>query len=145
MQLLKITFDLPDWAVGKHINVFAGSELLGRSQVRLVKKRLENGEMFRRTYYLPFEMKLKHDDRCSGCGACCESGGPFAELQMIAKIMKDYPNLKPRDTTKCPMLGVGNTGCMLGSAIPFSCVKAFCGGPKGFDKCTENLIVLEVL
>lgn len=67
---MKIEFEVPEWAIGKHIYIFAGSELLGEKQSIVVH---EGGKHV--TIHLPLKIKQK-DGRCNGCGECCK-GCPF--------------------------------------------------------------------
>ena len=62
---MRIEFEVPEWAMGKHIYIFAGMELLGDKQVRVIHKDGKHA-----TYYLPLRIKPA-DGRCSGCGDCC--------------------------------------------------------------------------
>ena len=103
---MKITFRVPDWALGSNINIFAGRELLGVKRCLISH---EDGKHVSK--YLPLEIKPK-EGRCTGCGECCK-GCPFSTP----------------------------TGCMLGSRIPYSCLRSVC--TNNFAGCTEILEVVE--
>ena len=62
---MRISFGVPKWAIGKHIYIFAGSELLGEKQARVIH---EGGKHVIK--YLPLKIK-QEDGRCNGCGVCC--------------------------------------------------------------------------
>ena len=110
---MKIELDLPDWAKEKNIYIFANEELLAY-------KWHNDDKVYQKT------------SRCSGCGQCCESGNPFNPIHwnFIKKIVEqsDFSDSEP-----CPFLG--ENGCLLGSKIPFSCVRSDC---SHFDECTEE-------
>jgi len=94
---MRIELDIPEWAVGKHIYVFANEELLAYTNY-IIEKKPE-----RKEYYTPLKVKTA---RCNGCGQCCESGSPFD------------------DSIPCPHLT--EDGCGLGHNIPFSCARSDC-------------------
>ena len=50
---MRISFDVPDWAVERHITVFAGQELIAAVPFGSKKLRLKT-------------------QRCAWCGKCCE-------------------------------------------------------------------------
>lgn len=108
MVLLKIEFDVPEWAIGKHIYIFANQELIGYSNHIIEKKPKK------REYYTPLKVKTQ---RCNGCGECCESGSPFNNIEEV-----------------CPYLT--DRGCKLGNKIPFSCARSDCS--ITFKKCSER-------
>lgn len=78
---MKIAFDLPDWAEGKNIRVFAGIEMVARVMVGR-----------------PPEIKVV---RCGLCGKCCgdcehlkERQGykqPNGEWAMMCSLNEDRP------------------------------------------------------
>lgn len=71
---MKIEFEVPNWAIGKHIYIFAGRELLGKMDCSVFH---EDGKHM--TQYS--ELRLKPaDGRCTGCGECCKSC-PFLRPQ----------------------------------------------------------------
>ena len=55
----------------------------------------------------------------------------FVKMKKALHGFKDYGG-------KCPFLE--KEGCMLGSRIPFSCIRAEC---TGYENCTERLEVVE--
>lgn len=128
--MVKIEFEVPEWAIGRHIHIMAGVELLGQMEFRREKNRI-NGNVEIKEYYLPLRLKPENG-RCSGCSDCCNSGGPRV---LIEKLGLPYQKDRP-----CPMLN--KDGCSLGSAIPFSCASSNCEGWS--ENCTEKLIELEV-
>lgn len=129
MVLLKIEFEVPEWAIGKHIYIFAGTELLGDKQVRTVHK---NGKHVNK--YLPLRIKPENG-RCTGCGDCCQmiSKGDSHFLKTMREVLltKDLEGI-------CPFYS--DNGCVLGSFTPFSCLRSYCAG---IGKCTEKLIEVE--
>jgi len=105
---MKIEFDVPDWAIGKHIYIFANEELIGYSNFIIEKKPK------RKEYYTTLKIKTQ---RCNGCSECCESGSPF----------DDSEGTCPHHTDK---------GCSLGTNIPFSCARSDCS--ITFKNCSER-------
>jgi len=105
---MRIEFDVPEWAIGKHIYLFANEELIGYSKFIIEKKPQ------RRQYYTPFKIKSQ---RCDGCGDCCKSGSPFSDKEGICPFYTDK-------------------GCKLGTKIPFSCARSDCS--ITFKKCSER-------
>lgn len=67
---MKIEFEVPEWAIGKHIYIFAGAELLAKKEVIISHKNDEHV-----SEYLPLLLKPIYG-RCNGCGECCK-GCPF--------------------------------------------------------------------
>lgn len=124
---MKIEFEVPEWAIGKHIYIFAGTELLGKKEVRIYH---EDGE--HKIRHLPLEMKQK-DGRCNGCGSCCAATGI---PQKLLDDMRDMLN-NPREDG-CPLLN--EDGCIMKAWTPFSCLKSVCSAYEG---CTEKLEVIE--
>ena len=93
---VKLELEIPEWALGKHIYVFAGRELLAVKEVRTVH---ENGEHV--TKYLPLKVKVS---RCNGCGDCCFEC-PFAgkngcttnvPFDCVRSICSSFPNCTER-------------------------------------------------
>lgn len=124
---MKITLDIPEWAIGKHIHIFAGSELLGQMSYHISKV---NGK--RISKYLPLKIKPE-DGRCSGCGECCLSGFSPTTLGYMKKCLEHYdPDIDMDEP--CPFLE--KIGCGLGNNIPFSCIRSYC---INFEGCTERL------
>lgn len=108
---------IPNWAVNKHLYVFAGTELLAYQDV----------------YTL--QTVVKGDSgRCSGCGECCEDGNPFNPHQW-EEFIKRVGNYSYSQKLPCPFLDP-QKGCSLGNNIPFACSKAIC---SHYKKCTERL------
>lgn len=129
---MKIEFDVPEWAIGKHIHIFAGSELLGNKECRIAH---ENGEHVIK--YLPLKIK-QEEGRCNGCGTCCENGKfPPKLLEMLLKAIIHKRKTDP-DSEKCEFLG--DNGCIFGAWIPFSCARSVMTGNEG---CTEKLEEVE--
>ena len=122
MVLLKIEFEVPEWAIGRHIHIFAGVELLANKEVRIVH---ENGKHIAK--YLPLKIK-QADGRCNGCGECCSDGGLN---HIIIERIKKVINI---ETDKCVFFS--ETGCILGAFKPFSCAKTVC---SDYDNCSERL------
>jgi hypothetical protein len=126
--LIKIEFKVPEWAIGKHIYIFAGSELLGIKESRIYHK---NGEHIRT--YLPLKIKME-DGRCNGCGDCCNLLSTKDSL--FLKTM--YERLKDFDEGSCPFSS--DEGCVLKSFTPFSCLRSVC---SHIGNCSEKLTVVE--
>lgn len=132
----RIELEIPEWAIGRNITVYAGTELLSYTSFVRKKKRI-NGRLDIEEYYTP--MKIK-DGRCNGCGQCCETAGsPFSE-KIYIDILNRLNNWEFKETGRCPLLG--DDGCTLGTDIPFGCARSDC---SHFDKCTESFIQLEVI
>lgn len=121
-----ITMDIPEWAKDKHIFIFAGSELLAKKEVRVIR---QDGKLV--TVRQPLMIKSE-DGRCDGCGICCEDAG-FS--QKMLDEMKERLN-NPSDDA-CPFLG--ENGCILGNWIPFSCAKSLC---THYEGCSEYMKVV---
>ena len=136
---MKVTFDIPDdsWAIGKNLYLFSGAELLGLLEFNYEKDKQDDGTLIRKKQYLPLRLK-PNDGRCTGCGDCCNSGGP-QQLDLVYQQFKmmDLFGLKYDPRAPCPMLD-SEIGCTLGSAIPFSCVSSNCEGWS--ENCTEKLV-----
>ncbi len=141
MMTIRISFEVPDWVKGRHIYLFAGTELLGKKEFRKEKIRDNRGNIIIKNYYLPIKLKVKPQFRCNGCGDCCSTGGsPFSQ-EMLSEIqfrLNDYQ--WQGSGTKCPLLD--NNGCIMKGTIPFSCAKSNCEGWS--ENCSEKLIELEV-
>lgn len=124
---MEIKFEVPTWAHGRHIRIFAGAELLG---VMNVKVRHENGE-----HVTEYErLKIKPDDgRCNGCGSCCSVSGICEEM------LQDMENaLHARQGIGCPFRS--DIGCILRGNAPFACLKSVC---TDYEGCTEKLLVVD--
>lgn len=136
-----IKFEIPSWAFGRQINIFAGNELLAQ-KIFVREKIRQNDELIIKEYYRPLKIKAGENNRCNGCGDCCSTGGsPFAPklLKEIQERLRDYE--WQGTGTKCPLLA--EDGCSMKGSIPFSCAKSNC---QGWSKnCTEQLIELEGL
>ena len=126
---MKIELDIPKWAKGKHIYVFAGRELL--VQLDYLIKFIDGKHVG--SYDV---LKIKPEDgRCTGCGTCCETlGSPFSQ-QGVIDLLDRLSKYEFSDEGRCPFLG--ENGCSLGSNIPFSCARSNC---QGMENCTEKLI-----
>lgn len=136
---MKVTFDIPKWAFGKTIHIFAGTELLANKEFRREKNKV-NGKIEVKEHYLPLKIK-SNDERCNGCGDCCNTGLPMNKQQTIDLTDRLLKYLNKDDFTKpCPILN--ENGCSLGPNIPFGCIRSVC---SDFDNCTERLIELEVI
>lgn len=126
---MKFEIEIPEWAYGKNIHIFAGVEKLAEVLVKTVH---ENGKHIAK--YLPLKIKPE-DGRCTGCGSCCNSVGISRKLLIDMKKalhgFKDYEG-------KCPF--ITDTGCLLRGWIPFSCAKSIC---TDYEGCTERLEVIE--
>lgn len=96
-ETIELKIELPKWVKGKHIYVFADTELLAYTNF-IIEKIPE-----KREYYTPLKVKVS---RCNGCSQCCESGSPF------------------NDEKPCPHLT--ENGCDLGHNIPFGCARSDC-------------------
>lgn len=136
--MVKIEFDIPKWAIGKHIYIFANKELLAQLEYNVKKIRNDNGNIIRKQKYFP--LKLKPDDgRCNGCGDCCATGLPFNKEKAIDIIKRLTEYTENNCEGACPFLD--NNGCSLGINIPFGCAKSDC---SKFENCTEKFVELEV-
>ncbi len=127
---MRIEFDVPEWAIGKHLYIFAGVELLGFKECVISHE----GEKHIATY--PNSLKLKSDDgQCNKCGICCQTQGINTDilLKILEKITKfDFANV---ETSPC-VFYEGSIGCILRGWTPFSCVKSIC---TEYEGCTEIL------
>lgn len=131
----QISLTLPEWAIGRHIYIFAGAELLATKEVRIVH---ENGDHVAK--YLPLKVK-SNDGRCnpSSCfpNSCCATSAiPFSKTKF--EEIKRRLNSYNHGDTPCPLLG--REGCILNVNIPFGCVNSICTSFKG---CTERLEVVD--
>lgn len=131
---IEISFKLPAWAVGRHIYILAGAELLGKKECRIAR-----GDKDHAISYLPLEIKPEKG-RCNGCGSCCGSASLPPEIlnDLLDRLLKvlgsgEIPNLTDGP---CPFLTP--SGCCLRGFIPFSCVKSVC---SQFANCSEYLEV----
>jgi len=127
---MKIELEIPEWAIGKHIYIFANEEILAIKEAKISKK---DGEHI--LSYLPLKIKPE-DGRCNGCGSCCSDGSPFSkntilEMKKLLQTIKDYDN-------PCPFLT--DKGCLLGTKIPFSCARSIC---SNYEECNEKMIEVE--
>jgi hypothetical protein len=107
--MMKIELEIPEWAIGKPIYVFANQELLAYS-LYIIEKLPE-----RKEYYTPLKVKTS---RCNGCGDCCKDGSPFGSERG-----------EPCDH-------LTEHGCGFGPNIPFSCARSDCS--KHYPNCTER-------
>lgn len=130
---MRIEFEVPEWAIGRHIYFFAGNELLGNKEVRISHEK-ENGKWEHVIKYLPLKLKPVHS-RCTGCGTCCNTTSPNRKL--LIEMKKALHGFKDYDK-KCPF--ITSTGCLLGPRIPFSCARSLC---TDYEGCTEKLVVVE--
>ena len=129
---MKLEIEVPEWAIGKHIYIFAGNELLAKKEVRIVH---ENGTHVAK--YLPLELKPE-DGRCTGCSNCCKDGGIGVRMvEHITKLIIHKQKFN-KESSDCAFLG--GDGCKLGSYIPFSCIRSVCTEWEG---CTERLEVVK--
>ena len=120
---MKIEFEVPDWAIGRHIRIFEGAELLGAKNVTV---RHENGKHVKE--YGPLLMKPE-EGRCNGCGSCCSVSGICEEmLQEMTEALNNRPE------TGCPFRS--DVGCIMRGWAPFSCLKSVC---SDYDGCSEKL------
>lgn len=127
---MKIEFEVPQWAIGKHIHIFAGAELLGNKECRIVHRK-----GMHITEYLP--LKIKPDDgRCIGCGDCCQILSN--KDSHFLKTMREVLLTKNLEDGSCPFYS--NEGCILKSFIPFSCLRSVC---TNIGNCNEKLIEVE--
>ncbi len=135
--MVRVEFDIPEWAIGRHIHFFAGTELLGNKEFRREKIRTDRGVEYKE-YYLPTMIK-PGDGRCTGCGDCCESSGvPEHLLKFMYEAVRKLP--EDHDFTKGPCALLTEEGCGLGAWIPFSCIRSNCEGWS--ENCTERLVKL---
>ena len=63
----QISLTLPEWTKGKHIYIFAGSELVAVKECVIARK----------DHKVSYKPLLVKTGRCNGCGKCCEDGNPF--------------------------------------------------------------------
>lgn len=89
------------------------------------------------TKYSP--MKIKPiDGRCTGCSNCCKDNGIGVKMvEYITKLIIHKQKFN-KESADCTFLG--ETGCKLGSYIPFSCIRSVCTDWEG---CTERLEVVK--
>lgn len=125
---MRIEFEVPEWAIGKHIHIFAGNELLGNKEVRTVH---HNGKHV--TEYLPLKIK-PNDGRCNGCGDCCQILSHKDEI-FLRTIKEKLENF---ESGPCPF--ATDEGCALKSFTPFSCLRSVC---SQIGNCSERLEVVE--
>lgn len=64
---MSIEFELPEWSIGKHIYIFAGTELLGFKEC-IISHDIHKNHIIT---YKKLRIKPK-DGRCTGCGECCK-------------------------------------------------------------------------
>lgn len=138
---VKIELEVPDWVIGKHIYLFAGTELLATKEFRREKNRV-NGKIEIKEYYLPIKIKADQSMRCNGCGDCCSTGGAFASKEIIDEMRKRLSDYVYSNEGNCVFFD-DEIGCIMKGSIPFSCAKSNCEGWT--ENCTEKLIQLEVL
>lgn len=119
-----VKIEIPEWAIGRHIYIFAGRELLGKC---LANVSHEDGK--HKTRYGPLLMK-PDDGRCNGCGNCC---GTASIPEAIYNAMKKHLE-KPYDKNRCVLLS--ESGCVMGGHVPFGCVKSVC---TDYEGCTERV------
>lgn len=133
----EITFEIPEWAVGRHISILAGIELLGRLDFHRDKKK-ENGKLTIKEYYKPLKLKTDQSMRCNGCGDCCGSAGLQKEflLRIAHKILQhDFDN-----NPACALYDPKH-GCTMGMNTPTSCIISNCEGWS--DNCSERLVRID--
>lgn len=129
---MKIEFEVPEWAIGRNIYIFAGRELLGRKEAQVTH---ENGKHI--VKYLPIMVKPA-DGRCTGCSNCCKDNGLGVKMvEHITKLIIRKQKFN-RESQGCAFLG--KDGCLLGSYIPFCCIRSVCTDWEG---CTERLEVVK--
>lgn len=131
---LEITINIPKWAFGKNIYLFAGAELLGELEYNYQKIKKDNGSILRKKQYFPLKMK-PIDGRCNGCGDCCGSTG--LKKDFLFKIANKILEHDFENTKGCALLDP-TLGCIMEGKIPFGCVKSNCEGWS--ENCTEKLI-----
>lgn len=66
---MKITFDIPDWALGQNLYLVTPTELVAYRDYQRVKIKGEAVEG-----YGPIMTKV---ERCNGCGECCDDDCPY--------------------------------------------------------------------
>jgi hypothetical protein len=83
---MKVTVEIPDWAIGKPIYVVAGRELLAYQQPIVAR---EDHSIS----YTPLKVKTR---RCEGCGVCCQDcvflqthGCPFGDQIPLGCAISD--------------------------------------------------------
>lgn len=130
---MKVTLDIPDWAIGRHIYIFAGTELLAHQLFNDKKERV-NEEVVRTQFYSPLKVKPS-DGRCKGCSTCCESGQSQDILDLMLKTLGNYLMKQGEFSSNEPCPFHSYSGCILGAWIPLSCAKSVC---TAFDGCTER-------
>jgi hypothetical protein len=118
---LIVKIDIPGWAIGKHIYIFAGAELLADKRAETY---FENGK--HKSRYFPLRIKT---ERCNGCGDCCSTVGINKTLLKDMQIA-----LNKNSNNGCPFNSVD--GCILRAWIPFACVKSVC---SHYENCNEKL------
>ncbi len=136
---MKIEVNVPDWAIGKDIYLFSGSELLGHLQFHYKKTRQDDGSILRENKYFPLKLKPA-EGRCNGCGDCCSTGGSPFNKHTLYEIQSRLLNYDYAGSgTKCPLLA--DDGCVMRGSIPFSCAKSNCEGWS--ENCTEKLVPID--
>ena len=127
---MKIEFEVPTWAIGKHLYMFAGVELLGVKEVVITH---QDGKHIA-TYPNPLKLK-PNDGQCNKCGICCQTQGVTTDIlldikERIAKF--DFTNIESNTCVFYEKAG----GCILRGWTPFSCVKSIC---TPYEGCSERL------
>lgn len=121
---MKIEFEVPDWAEGRNITIFAGHELIAMKDY-IVKHK--DGKHVGK--YEPLRIKSE-DGRCSGCSDCCKTGFDVPFLKYLVKKLDGF------NGSACPFLE--ENGCGLKDYIFFACARSMCEGK--FPNCTEKMV-----
>ncbi len=136
---MKLTVDIPEWAIGGHIYVIAKGQLLAYQSFQRDKIRTEEGEVIVKEYYKPLKVKPDNAlcDGCKGEGLCCQVSAFAKDLQ---KEMKDRLN-NPPPNEACPMYSP-DRGCIMGyrSMIPLSCLISDC---SAIVECNEQFVEVD--
>jgi len=105
----------------------AGTELLAFKEAVVAK---DHTVSYKKLVVKPEE------GRCNGCGNCCKSGHSEIILDLMFKTLGNYLMEHGKFSNNVPCPFQSQHGCILGSFIPFACIRSIC---TGYEGCTEYL------